>query len=91
MSKMTAEQILNEVRRQQWEMNNARYRPDATLFISEDCWNTLLRDLPLESGSNIKTSPEPTRNLMGYSVIVVKDVEQYVELKENTGCGGKVG
>jgi|SRR5690554_5504740 len=91
MSKMTTEQILNEVRRQQWEMNNAKYRPDATLFISEDCWNTLLTELPFESGYNPKTNPEPTRSLMGYTTIVVKDVEQYIELKENTGYGGEVG
>lgn len=90
MSDMTAGEILNEVRRQQWEMNNARYRPDATLFISEDCWNTLLNEMPYEVVNNA-TTPEPTRGLMGYTTIVVKDVEQYIELKENTGYGGKVG
>lgn len=43
MSKMTGGEILNEVRRQKWELNNARYKPDATLYISEDCWNTLTK------------------------------------------------
>lgn len=85
MSKMSAEEILNEVRRQQWEMNSTRYRPDATLFISEDCWNTLTMGLPLESGSNTKVGYGLTRGLMGYTTVVVKDVKQYVELKENAG------
>lgn len=88
---LSAEEILNEVRRQQWEMNNTRCKPDATLFISEDCWYTLLRDLPLKSGVSIANGSGPTRGLMGYTTIVVKDVEQYVELKENAGYGGRVG
>lgn len=91
MRKMTAEEILNEVRRQQWEMNNTRYKPDATLFISEDYWGTLLKELPLESGFNIKVDSGPIRGLMGYATIVVKGLKQYVELKENTGYGGRVG
>lgn len=90
MSKMTAEKILNEVRRQQWELNNARYKPDATLYISEDCWATLLNEMPYEVVNNA-TAPEPTRCLVGYTTIVVKDVEQYVELKENARYGGDVG
>lgn len=87
---MTAEEIINEVRRQQWEMNNARYKPDATLFISEDCWVTLLNEMPYEV-VNTKGGSGPTRCLLGYTTIVVKDVEQYVELKENKGYGGRVG
>lgn len=91
MSKMTAEEILNEVRRQQQEMNSTRYKPDATLYISEDCWGTLLKELPLENWGITKTGYGLTRGLMGYTTIVVKDVEQYVELKENAGYGGRVG
>ena len=89
--KMSAEEILNEVRRQQWEMNSTRYRPDATLFISKDCWDTLLVELPLESGVNIKVAPEPTRCLMGYTTVVVKDLKQCVELKENARYGDGTG
>lgn len=89
--KMSADEIMNEVRRQQWGLNNARYKPDATLFISEDCWTTLITGLPLESGYNPKTIPEPTRSLMGHTTVVVKDLKQYIELKENTGYGGRVG
>lgn len=89
--KMSAAEILNEVRRQQWEMNSTRYKPDATLFISEDCWDTLLKELPLASGFNIKVNSGPTRGLMGYTTIIVKGLKQYVELKENAGYGGRVG
>lgn len=90
MSKMTAAEILNEVRRQQWEMNNARYRPDATLFISEDCWNTLLDELPYEV-VNTTADSGPTRGLMGHTAIIVKGLKQYVELKENAVYSGEVG
>lgn len=48
-------------------------------------------ELPRESRFNIALGPEPTRCLLGYTTIVVKDLEQYVELKENTGYGGRVG
>ena len=86
--KMSAEEILNEVRRQHREMNNTRYKPDATLFISEDCWLTLLKELSYESRFNTKDGFGPTRCLLGYTTIVVKDLKQYVELKENAGYGG---
>ena len=89
--KMSAAEILNEVRRQQWEMNSTRYNPDVTLFISEDCWDTLRKELPLESGFNIKVDYGSTRCLMGYTTVVVKGLKQCVELKENTGYGGKAG
>lgn len=91
MGKMTGVEILNEVRKQQRELHRTRYKPDATLFISEDCWDTLRRDLPLENWGITKTGYGLTRGLMGYTTIVVKDVEQYVELKENAGYGGRVG
>lgn len=92
MGKMTGTEILNEVRRQQRELHSTRrYKPDATLFISEDCWDTLRRDLPLENWGITKTDYGLTRGLMGYTTIVVKDVEQYVELKENPRYGGRVG
>lgn len=91
MGKMTGAEILNEVRKQQRELHRTRYKPDATLFISEDCWDTLLVELPLKSESNTKVDYGLTRGLMGYTTIVVKDVEQYVELKENAGYGGRVG
>lgn len=91
MSKMTADEILNEVRRQQLELNSTRYKPDATLFISKDCWNTLLMELPSEIRFNIVNGSGPERGLMGNTVIVVKGVKQHIELKENTGCGGRVG
>ena len=90
MSEMSADEIMNEVRKQHWELNNARYRPDATLFISEDCWASLLNEMPYEVVNNA-TASAPTRGLMGYTTIVVKDVEQYIELKENAGYGGRVG
>ena len=90
MSKMTVEEILNEVRKQQWEMNSTRYAPDATLFISEDCWITLLDKMPYEV-VNIAAGSGAERCLMGYTTIVVKDVEQYVELKENARYVGMAG
>lgn len=89
--KLSAGEILNEVRRQQWEMNNTRYRPDATLFVSEDCWNTLLTELPRGVGLDNEARSGSPRCLIGYTTIVVKDLEQYVELKENTGYGGMAG
>lgn len=89
--RMSAEQILNEVRRQQWEMNNTRYKPDATLFLSEDCWITLHMELSRESGFSVKVDSGPERGLMGYTTIVVKGLKQHVELKENAGYGGRAG
>lgn len=89
--RMSAGEILNEVLRQQREMYSTWYRPDATLFISEDCWNTLLVELPHVVGFNNEARSGSSRGLLGYTTIVVKDVEQYVELKENAGYGGRVG
>lgn len=90
--KMSAAEILNEVRRQQWEMNSTRYKPDATLFISEDFWRTLAKEL-LPSGGYISAQHkgEPQGSLLGYRTIVVNGLKQYVELKENTEYGGNVG
>lgn len=88
---LSAEEILNEVRRQQWELNNTRYKPDATLFISEDCWDTLLMEMSRESGSSSKVGSGLTRGLMGYTTIVVMGLKQHVALKENTGYSGRVG
>lgn len=86
--KMSADEILNEVRRQQLELNSTRYKPDATLFISKDCWNTLLMELPSEIRFNIVNGSGPERGLMGYTTTIVKDLKQHIELKENSEYGG---
>lgn len=81
MSEMTVEEILEEVRKQQRELQRNRLEVDATLHISVDCWNTLARQTTLFA---CETHKMPLQNsLLGFKVVLVRGIEGYISLVEN--------
>lgn len=81
MREMTVEEILEEVRKQQRELQRNRLEVDATLYISVSCWNTLARQTTLFA---CEVDKMPLQNsLLGFKVVLVRDIEQYVQLIED--------
>ena len=86
MCEMTVEEILEEVRKQQRELQRNRLEVDATLHISVDCWNKLARQTTLFA---CEVDKMPLQNsLLGFKVVLVRDIEEYVSLVENIPHNG---